>query len=112
MLGASDGSTRLQGDDCRIGVRWLSSNSAERTGIYALVDMRFDDGCGLDIRLKAIAQKASVALVDPDEAIDRRNGIGKGFGCDALRSHRAQCGLHVIDQIPPDRHLTKILSPV
>ena len=49
MLGASDGSTRLQGDDCRIGVRWLSSNSAESAPEYAVVDMRFDDGCGLDV---------------------------------------------------------------
>src|SRR5215831_5866081 len=28
MLGAGDGCTRLQGDDCRIGVRWHTSNSA------------------------------------------------------------------------------------
>src|SRR5262249_29103127 len=32
MLGGGDGSTRLQGKNCQVGVRWPSSNSAERTG--------------------------------------------------------------------------------
>ena len=48
MLGAGDGSTRLQGHSCQVGVRWPSSNSAVPPA-YAVVDMRFDDGCGLDV---------------------------------------------------------------
>ena len=52
----------------------------------------------VDICLKAIAQKASVAFVDLDEADDRCIGIGKGFGRYALRG---LCGLHVVDQILP-----------
>jgi ActR/RegA family two-component response regulator len=48
MFGASDGCTRLQGDDCRIGVRWLSSIQLSAPE-YAVVDLRFDDGCGLDV---------------------------------------------------------------
>lgn len=67
----------------------------------------------VDIRLKAIAQKASVTLVDLDEAIDSRISIGKRFDCDALRGYRTGRGLCVIDQISPGKpliHHTRIPS--
>ena len=42
------------------------------------------------ISAQACPQEASIALVDLVEAGDRRIGVGKGFGRDALRTEDAE----------------------
>ena len=61
----------------------------------------------IDICLKALAQKASVALVDLDEPGDRCIGVGKGLGCYSLRG---QYGVHVVDQISANRPESMLLK--
>ena len=53
----------------------------------------------IGIRLKALAQEASIALIDLVEPRNGRGSVGEGFRRDALWGQDAQCRVHVLNTI-------------